>query len=88
VTPDELRAEAAWLEKLCGSCPWPIATAHDLREFASNVLSNPVDDLTVGEVRRIQKLFESLKPPESPAELDRRRKRRLVERNDSGVVLD
>jgi hypothetical protein len=76
VTLDELRAEAVWLERCWGClCPWPIATARDLRDFASAVLDPPPDDLTVGEVRRIEKLIESLKPPESRAEVARRKKK-------------
>src|SRR4051794_12175334 len=64
VSPDELRANAAWLNKLAGcDCPWPLQTEHDLREWALNVA---IDDetLTGAEKRRVVDLIEGLDPPE------------------------
>ena len=80
----QLLAEAAWLERCTYECPWPIVTALDLSEFASNILSDPLDDLTVGEVRRIEDLIKRLKPLVTPPEQlareakeEERRKKRL-----------
>jgi hypothetical protein len=68
VTPDELRAEAAWVEPCSWSCPWPILTERDLADFASSVLDDPLDDLTVGEISRIKKLISRLEPPKELAQ--------------------
>jgi hypothetical protein len=69
VTPDELRAEVAWLKRCSGwSCPWPIDTALDLSEYASAILDPSPDDLTVGEVRHIEELIKRLKPLVTPPE--------------------
>jgi hypothetical protein len=74
VTLDELRAEAVWLKQCYGgSCPWPIETANDLTEFASNILFDEPDHVTVGELRRIKQLIDRLKP-KSTKELTRESK--------------
>ena len=87
MTPDELRAEAAWLLRRSWECPWPIATALDLSEFASNIVDHPPDDLTVGELRRIKELIKRLKPLVTPpeqlareAKADARRKKQQLSR--------
>jgi len=73
MSPEELRAEAVWLQELVGwECPWPIETAHDLREYASNV-SRHEDVLTGAELRRVHDLIDRLAPPE---ERRREKKRR------------
>jgi hypothetical protein len=42
MNPKNLRTEAAWLQELVGeTCPWPIETAHGLREFALNIATSP-----------------------------------------------
>jgi hypothetical protein len=70
VSPEDLRAEAVWLNELAGGeCPWPIETVHDLREWAHNVATD-TDRLTGAELRRVDDLIERLDPPE---------KRRLTE---------
>jgi hypothetical protein len=90
VTPDELRVEAALLERCSGwSCPWPIDTALDLSEYASAIIDPPPDDLTVGEVRQIKELIKRLRPLVMPpeqlareAKKARRKKRQLSRSGD------
>jgi hypothetical protein len=76
VTPDELQAEVAWLEKLdCCTNPQPITTERELRDYAYEVLSDEHNDLTRSEMRRIEDLQKRLEPPEERIKAERRAKR-------------
>jgi hypothetical protein len=95
VTPDELRAEAAWLKRCSWDCTWPIVNALDLSEFARNIIDHPPDDLSVGELRRIEELIKRLKPlvtsPEQlarEAKTEKRRKKRRLARFGRPTPLD
>jgi hypothetical protein len=58
VSPEDLRAEAAWLLNLSGSrCAWPIETLRDLRDYAESVANDDDDDdLTGAEVRSVEEV--------------------------------
>jgi hypothetical protein len=55
-----LEETKAYLERLGGACPWPIETAHDLREYASEVAFHCEDELTGAELRRVNELVAKL----------------------------
>ena len=59
--------------------PWLIETAHDLTEFASNILFHKPDHVTVGELCRIEQLIDRLKP-KSTKELAQKPKRSVRKR--------
>jgi hypothetical protein len=81
VNPADLRAEAAWLHDLTGcTCPWPIQTEHDLREWALNISDSCEDELTGADMRRVSDLIEKLDPPEEQARKARQAKRRAKKR--------
>jgi uncharacterized protein (DUF1778 family) len=76
VSPADLRAEAAWLYDLTGqTCPWPIDTEHDLREWALNIIDHCENELTGADMRRVSDLIEKLDPPEEQARKARRAKK-------------
>jgi len=86
MSPEELRAKAARLYELTGSiCPWPIETAHDLREWLLNLVSDRYcdDQLTGGESRRLwgllEELDDELASPEERARKIRRAKKKEKE---------
>jgi hypothetical protein len=71
----DIQAKARWLQELTGERPpWPIKTAHDLREWAADIDD---DDLTGREMRAIDELVEELDDmTAAPEELARRRRER------------
>lgn len=78
MSPDELGAAAAWLRGLTGeTCPWPIETAHDLREWALNIDSSRFheDQLTGAELRAVRELIDKLEPPEEKTRRAQREKK-------------
>jgi hypothetical protein len=74
---DEVLAKLAWLEKLVGEKNQgpDILTARHLREFASQIIDDPPEDLTMGDFRLVKQLYERLAPPEELARLARRAKK-------------
>jgi hypothetical protein len=72
-----LEEATAWLNHLSGvACPWPIETAHDLREYASEITHNCTDVLTGAELQSIKNFVEVLDDLlASPEERARKAKR-------------
>jgi len=73
-----LNDKARWLWELTGQeCPWPIATDHDLREWALNLVwdSTVESELTGGDLRRVWDLIEELSPPQERSRKARQAKR-------------
>jgi hypothetical protein len=92
VSPEDLRAEAAWLLNLSGSrCAWPIETLRDLRDYAESV-ANDDDDLTGAEVRGVEevvaRLDEALATPEERrAELRRKKLEKDLEKEMDALIM-
>ncbi len=83
MSPEDLRAEAAWLLKLSGwHCAWPIETTRDLRDYAEIVADD--EDLTGVEVRSVNELVarlnDALATPEQRARKAKREAKQLLQR--------